>query len=305
MKRMDKQAALNKAVKRALLEDRAFEDVTSRSLIPPAQKARAKIIAKNEGVLAGVEAAREAFKLLDDGLRVKCLVADGQPLRKNQPVLEAAGSLRSILSAERTALNFLTHLSGIATLTRRFVRAAGPGGPRILDTRKTIPGLRDLEKAAVRAGGGFSHRRDLSQAVLIKENHLSLVQRPEDVRNLRAKIRGFQRRGLTVEMECQNRHHALWGLLCRADILLLDNFSPARLKSIVRWVDGFCGRKNMKRPLLEVSGNVSLETVPAIARAGVDRVSVGKITHSAPALDMSLDVEIWPVGPSSARRPGK
>jgi nicotinate-nucleotide pyrophosphorylase (carboxylating) len=240
-------------------------------------------------------AAAEAFRLRDKRCRVSLRVKEGTPLRKGQVLLTVTGPLASLLSAERTALNAVTHMSGIATLTHEFVRRCRPsprGGrlPIVLDTRKTLPGLRDMQKWAVRCGGGTNHRRDLASAVLIKENHLSLVRDEAGLKRLFQRIRSLQGRGLIVEMECQNRKHILWGLFSRADILLLDNFPVNILPRVVRWIAKVCSDQKLKRPLLEVSGGVSLETIGAIARSGVDRISVGRLTHSAPILDMSLDV---------------
>jgi nicotinate-nucleotide pyrophosphorylase (carboxylating) len=279
-------------IRAALKEDHAWDDVTSRAFVPAHLQARACIIAKHAGVAAGVQAAAETFRLRDPRCRVRILKPDGRSVRKGDRILEVRGPLRSLLSAERTALNFLTHLSGVATLTRSFVAAAGRNGPRILDTRKTLPGLRALQKAAVRCGGGASHRAHLADAVLIKENHLSWVRDEPSLAILFRHIQRLRRRGFQVEMECQDKKQVLWGLLSGADILLLDNFAPARLPGLVRWIRSFCRRKKFRRPLLEVSGGVTLDTIRSLARSGVDRVSIGRLTHSAPALDMSLDVDL-------------
>ncbi|MGQ0645188.1 MAG: carboxylating nicotinate-nucleotide diphosphorylase [Elusimicrobiota bacterium] len=275
----------------ALREDRALQDVTSRAFLPPGARARARVKARSAGVVCGGEAAALAFRLLDPRCRARLLAPDGRAVRAGQAVLEVRGPLASILSAERTALNILTHLSGVATLTRRFARAAGPRA-KILDTRKTLPGLRAAQKWAVLCGGGRSHRADLASAVLIKENHLAAVRGEKDLARLFRKVRAFRRRRVPVEMECQNRRHILWGLLAGADILLLDNFSARDLRRAVRFIRRFCAERRLPRPLLEASGGISLANVKAVARAGVDRISIGALTHSAPALDMGLDVEI-------------
>jgi nicotinate-nucleotide pyrophosphorylase (carboxylating) len=286
----------------ALREDRAWNDATVRAFVPPRLRARAVVRAKRPGVVAGAAAAAEAFRLRDRRCRARVLRRDGRRVRPGQTVLEVRGPLGAILSAERTALNLLTHLSGVATLTRSFVdRARGavrrtgaaPRGGRlqVLDTRKTLPGLRRLQRWAVACGGGVNHRNDLSAAVLIKENHLDAL--PKGEAGLAAffrRMKALKRRGAAVEMECRNRREAALGAMAGADILLLDNVPPRALKRTADWVKGFCRARGLRAPLLEVSGGVTLETIGAVARAGVDRVSVGRLTHSAPALDMSLDV---------------
>lgn len=275
----------------ALREDRAGNDVTSRLFIPASARARAVLVAREEGVAAGVAAAAEAFRLRDPRHRVRPLVREGAALRPGQVVLEVEGTLRTLLSAERTALNVLGHLSGIATLTRRFVRAAGVGGPRILDTRKTLPGLRRMEKWAVLCGGGANHRMDLADALLIKENHLDGLKEERARARFVARVKAARRRGWVVEMECRDRAEIELALRAGADILLLDNFPLRRLPGVVSWIRGRTGRR---RPLLEVSGGVTLKALPAIARAGVDRVSIGRLTHSAPSFDFGMDVTLLP-----------
>lgn len=273
----------------ALREDKAWADVTAGTFVPRGTTARARIVAKRPGVAAGTGAAAAAFRLRDPRCRTRVLTKDGRTVRPGQAVLEVRGPLGAILSAERTALNFLTHLSGVATLTREFVRRAK--GVKVLDTRKTLPGLRRLQRWAVVCGGGVNHRNDLSAAVLIKENHLAVLTGEAAFAAFFRRVKGLKRRGFTVEMECRDRREAALGLAAGADILLLDNIPPARLKPTVAWLRGFCRARGMRTPLLEVSGGVTPETVGRIARAGVDRISVGRLTHSAPALDMSLDIE--------------
>ncbi|MBP9128041.1 MAG: carboxylating nicotinate-nucleotide diphosphorylase [Elusimicrobia bacterium] len=286
---MDKTLLL-KLARRGLAEDRARRDITSRSFVPARARGRAVIVANHSGVLAGGPMAQAVFEAM--GLSARVLVKDGARVRPGQKLLAVQGPLRTILSAERTALNFLTHLSGIATLTRRCVDAAGPGGPAILETRKTIPGLRDLQKYAVRMGGGKNHRRDLSEAVLIKENHLAFFSTPGGRSDLVRRVKRVQRSGRWVEMECRNRSEILWALEAGAEILLLDNVPVPRLKGLVHWIRRECGKKGRMAPSLEVSGGVTPELVPRLARAGIDRISIGRLTHSAPALDMSLDVTV-------------
>lgn len=278
-------------VKTALAEDRAREDVTSRLFLPPGLRAEAVVVCRPGGVVAGAGAAAAAFRLLDPRCRTSVLAPDGRAVKKGGVVLKVSGPLASLLSAERTALNILCHLSGIATLTREFVRRAG-GKARVLDTRKTLPGLRDAQKWAVLCGGGVNHRRDLAAAVLIKENHLESVKSDEDARRFVGRVAAARAKGLTVEMEARDKKEILLALQAGADILLLDNFPVPALPRVVRWIKALCADQGLRRPLLEVSGGVSLDTVGAIARAGVDRVSIGRLTHSAPSLDMGLDVRV-------------
>ena len=276
-------------VRAALKEDRAWSDVTSRLFLPKGIRGEAVVVAKASGVAAGARAAAEAFRIRDRRCRVSIVRDDGRAVRRGDIILKVRGPLASILSAERVALNFLTHLSGIATLTREFVRGAG-GRAKILHTRKTLPGLRDLENAAVLAGGGNAHRRDLSGAVLVKENHLDTWKGRFDPVDFARRIRAARRGGLTTIVEARNKREIIGALEAGAGVLLLDNFSTSRLAGIVRWIGSICRKRGWRRPLLEVSGGVTLRTVGRIARAGVDRISVGAITHSAPALDMSLDI---------------
>ncbi|MBL0059717.1 MAG: carboxylating nicotinate-nucleotide diphosphorylase [Elusimicrobia bacterium] len=286
--------------RRALAEDRARRDVTSKGFVPPDARGRARVVVKEAGVLAGGPVALAVFREMHPTVRARSLAPDGSEVSVGQAVLEASGPLRALLSAERSALNFLTHLSGVATLTRRFVQAAGPQGPAILETRKTLPGLRDLEKYAVRMGGGQNHRRDLSDMVLIKENHLEFFKGPSGRADLVRRVRrargsggaGKNRSRRLVEMECRNRDEVRWALEAGADLLLLDNIPLRDLPAFVRWVRAEAARHPGAPPLLEVSGGVTLAAIPRLARTGVDRVSVGRLTHSAPALDMSLDVEV-------------
>lgn len=277
-------------IRRALKEDRAREDVTSRFFLPSSARGEALVVSRGKGVVAGAHAAAAAFRLLDSRTRIRILIPDGESVRAGGTILRAAGRLASLLSAERTALNILSHLSGIATLTRAFVDRAGKAA--ILDTRKTLPGLRDAEKWAVTCGGGVNHRRDLSDAVLIKENHLDAWGKAFDAARFLAGVGRARAGGLTVMMEARDRREILLALGAGVDVLLLDNFSAPVLVKAVRWIHDLCRRQGLRRPLLEASGGVSLDTVAALARSGVDRISVGRITHSAPSLDVGLDVTV-------------
>jgi len=270
--------AVREIVARALAEDLGLlGDLTSIAVIDAGASATARFVARSEGVLAGTAAATETFAQLDADVCVTWALGDGAEILADQVLGEVSGSLRSILGGERTALNLLQHCSGIATLTRRYVRAAR-GKARIRDTRKTRPGLRALEKAAVRAGGGFNHRESLSDAVLIKDNHLAHLDLRQAVDRARARWPGR-----VVEVECDTIEQVAAAVAARADLILLDNMSPELARESARIVEGVVP--------LEVSGRVSVETAGAYAETGVDYISVGAITHSAPALDIALDLD--------------
>jgi nicotinate-nucleotide pyrophosphorylase (carboxylating) len=293
-------------LQQALREDLGRGDVTTRSLVPKGARGVAQIIAKEEGIFCGGPVAQELFKLRDRALRVKCYVREGAWARKGQRVVTISGRLQPILEAERVVLNVLGRLSGIATLTRQFVDKIRDTGAKIYDTRKTTPLLRVLEKYAVRSGGGENHRFGLWDEVLVKENHWDVVfsgaSLREDKRLLRA-LRALamtkKRYGIPVEVEVRTLKelaHLLEGTFT-PDRVLLDNFSTHELKRAVLFVRGFYQllrtRYGIKRrpPELEASGGVNLANVHQIAQTGVDRISVGRLTHSAASLDFSLTLE--------------
>ncbi len=265
-------------VARALAEDVGSGDLTTEATVPANARARAVISQKAPGVIFGLAVAAEAFRSLDPGILVGPLCTEGT-WREEGPVLEVEGLAHAILTAERTALNFLGRLSGVATLTARYVRAVEGMGARILDTRKTTPGLRVLEKAAVAAGGGTNHRAGLFDAILIKENHAAIAG------GVGAAVRAARDRSpdVPLEVECRTPAEVDEALAAGAGHLLLDNMAPAELRDAVRRVAG--------RATLEASGGVNLQTIREIAAGGVDFVSVGALTHSAPALDLSLILE--------------
>jgi nicotinate-nucleotide pyrophosphorylase (carboxylating) len=269
---------LEPLVRRALAEDVGSGDLTTRTTVPAGARARARITQKQPGVLYGLDAARLAFALLDPDARFLALADEGV-WRSGGPVLDIEGEAAALLSAERTALNLLQRLSGVATMTARYVEAVRGTGARVLDTRKTTPGLRMLEKAAVAAGGGTNHRFGLFDAILIKENHAAMAG------GVGAAVRAAREMApeLDVEVECRSPEEVDEALEAGAPRVLLDNMEPAALRAIVARVDG--------RMSLEASGGVTLETVREIAGTGVDFVSVGALTHSAPALDLSLLLE--------------
>jgi len=277
-------AAVREAVARALVEDLTpIGDLTSL-LLPPDLEATARFVPRVDGVLAGRLCADEAFRQIDPDLAITWSADDGDRVRAGHEVGRVTGRLAPVLTAERTALNFLGHLSGVATLTARFVAAlADAGGDlRVWDTRKTTPGLRALEKAAVRAGGGANHRGNLSDWVLLKDNHLELFGIAEAVGRARHRWPGR-----TVHVECADAAMVREAVAAGADALLLDNMAPAEVKAVVDEVRA----EHPHRPLLEISGGIDLDRIGAYALTGVDLVSIGALTHSAPVLDIGLDVD--------------
>ncbi len=266
-------------IRRALREDLGTGDLTSRAVLPASLRIRAHVIAKAAGVVAGATVAQRVFQTVDRRIRCTIRRGDAQRVRRGEVILTLSGHARAILAAERTALNFLGHLSGIATLTRAFVDRVAPSRVAILDTRKTLPGLRALEKYAVRVGGGQSHRFDLAAAVLIKTNHL----RASGIAIHTAVARAKQfARGKQVEIEVTNLREFRAAMKAQPTVILLDNWSVPAIRRAVR--------VRHASSLLEVSGGVTPENVRAIAKTGVDRISIGRLTHSAPALDLSLRV---------------
>jgi nicotinate-nucleotide pyrophosphorylase (carboxylating) len=271
-------------VRAALAEDAGPGDFTSLWTVPAEREVEARLIAKATGTLAGLEVARATFLAVDPDLRLAIHLADGAGVEPGDEVLRVAGRARSILTAERVSLNFLQRLSGVATVTSRYVEAVAGTGARIIDTRKTTPGLRALEKAAVRAGGGENHRFGLHDMVLIKENHIAAAG------GITAAVQAVARqndRGLRVEVETTNLDEVREATALRVDRILFDNMPLALLRDAVAVV------KASGAPIeTEASGGVTLDTVRDIARTGVDFISVGALTHSAPALDLSLLIEL-------------
>jgi nicotinate-nucleotide pyrophosphorylase (carboxylating) len=274
--------AVRELVARALAEDVGPGDITAAAVVPEGAVASARIVQKEAGVAYGLEAAAEAFRQAGAG-ELERLAPEGE-WRDDVPadVALVSGSARALLAAERTALNFLCHLSGIATFTSRFVRTVEGTGAAILDTRKTTPGLRALEKAAVAAGGARNHRMGLYDAYLIKENHIALAG------NLAAAVRLAREADpeREIEVECRDASEVAAALEAGADRLLLDNMDPAELRAAVAEREAHGGRGD--RPTLEASGGIALDNVAEVAATGVDFVSVGALTHSAPALDLSM-----------------
>jgi nicotinate-nucleotide pyrophosphorylase (carboxylating) len=268
----------------ALEEDRGSGDWTTRWTVPARTRGQATIVAKAEGVIAGTALASAVFLRLEPRMDIDVIAGDGDAVRPGEPVMRVRGPARSILTGERVALNFLQRLSGVATLTRRFVAAVEGSGVTILDTRKTTPGWRALEKTAVRAGGGDNHRAGLWDMVLIKDNHKAIAGGlAEAVR----RVREQNARGLTVTVEIHSHDELHTALAAGVDRLLLDNFSTAELRDMVT-----LARQADRVPAIEASGNMTLERVREVAETGVDFISVGALTHSAAAFDLSLRLEV-------------
>lgn len=275
-------AATTEALVRAALdEDAAFHDVSTLATVRSDRHVRALLVARRDGVIAGTALAAAAFHVLDPHVAVRVDAPDGTAVRAGDVVLHLNGHARALLSAERVALNYLQRLSGVATLTARFVQAVAGTGARILDTRKTTPGWRRLEKYAVACGGGENHRLDLRSAVLIKDNHLAAIG--GDVAVAVERARAIAAPGTFVQVECDTLAQVDAALAAQADCVLLDNMTLDQLRDAVARCRG--------RAITEASGGVTLDTVRAIAACGVDRISVGALTHSAPALDLALDFD--------------
>lgn len=274
---------IRKAVQLALDEDLAHGDVTTSALFQQAIPAQATIVARQGMTVAGVAVAREVFLTVDQTVRVTKSIADGTVVKADNPVLVVQGDARSLLMAERVAVNFLQRLSGVATLTARFCAAVRGYRTKILDTRKTTPGLRALEKWAVHLGGGKNHRFSLGDGILIKDNHLAVLRSNGiDVAGACRLARAEAPHSLRIEVEAKTLQEVNEALAGEADIILLDNMSPALVRKAVALIK--------KRALVEVSGGMTLQTVVDMARAGADFISVGALTHSAPAADLSMDI---------------
>jgi nicotinate-nucleotide pyrophosphorylase (carboxylating) len=273
--------ALNSWVQSALNEDGAYNDLTTIATVLSERRARATLVARDSGVVCGVPLALEAFRILDPKVAIRVDVEDGTWVERGTPVLFLSGHARGLLSAERVALNFMQRLSGIATLTARYVDAVKGTKAKILDTRKTLPGWRPLEKYAVMAGGGKNHRSDLSTGILIKDNHLAAVDGNIDLAVRRS--REISPPGMKVEVECETKQQVVDALEAGADIIMLDNMPPDLMADCVRLING--------RAITEASGGVNLSNVRAIAETGVDWISIGALTHSAPAMNLALDFD--------------
>ena len=266
-----------------LIEDLGAGDVTTRTIIPEDQWGRAEIVARQTLRVAGMNIAFRVFQLLSSSVHGTFLAHDGEDVNKDDILLEVKGPLDALLIGERVALNFLQHLCGVATITRKFVDTVEGTGIRILDTRKTLPGLRNLEKYAVRVGGGVNHRSTLSEGVLIKENHILAAG---GISNAVQQVRKNLPQLLQIEVEASNLEEVAEALKAGADVILLDNMSLEMIGEAVKNVGGAVP--------LEVSGNVNLDNVRSIAETGVGAISIGRLTHSAPCVDLSMLVrDTW------------
>ncbi len=277
-------ADIRRAIRLALQEDLPRDDVTTATLFPSPPPAVGRIIAQQSLVVAGLAAAVRTFQTVDASLVLSLHRRDGERAQDGDCLLRIEGDGRSILKAERIALNFLQHLSGVATLTRRFCDAVRGYPVTILDTRKTIPGLRALQKWAVLLGGGRNHRQSLSDGILVKDNHLALLTHTTmPIRSACQKAKTNAPRGINIVVEVESLAEVPQAVAGRANIILLDNMNPATVRQAIRLIKG--------RALVEVSGGVTLKNVRAMAAAGPDRISIGALTHSAPAAALSLVLE--------------
>ena len=274
------QNRIKELVTVALREDIGEGDITTKACFPKKRNAKARIIAKQRGIIAGLRIAKIVFKTVDNKINFKSLVKDGIEVKKGDVLAEISGNITSILAGERTALNFLGRLSGIATLTKKYVEKVKPYKARIFDTRKTTPGLRDIEKYAVSVGGGQNHRTGLYDMVLIKDNHLKIGNK--NIKELVQSVRGRIPKDVKIEIEAENLLQVKEALQSEVDIIMLDNMDIQTIKKAISLV------KNLSE--IEISGNVSLDSVEELAKCGVDRISVGKLTHSAEAMDISLKI---------------
>ena len=271
------------AVAAALTEDRAAFDVTTRSTVPPEQRGQGQFVFREAGVICGLDVARETFAQLSTDLHLKAAYPDGQFVEAETTVATISGPLAAMLSAERVALNFMQRMSGVATLTRQYVTEAARGGDaRVVDTRKTTPGLRALERYAVRCGGAHNHRDNLQDGVLIKDNHIAVAAaRGVGITTVIHDAREAAPHTLRIEVEVDTTEQAAEAISAGADVVLLDNMDPETMRSVV---------EGAPAATFEASGGVTLDAIRAIAATGVQLISVGALTHSAPSLDISLDV---------------
>jgi nicotinate-nucleotide pyrophosphorylase (carboxylating) len=274
-------------VRAALEEDGAFRDMTTAATVPPGQRGLGRFLVKGSGVVAGLPLSAAAFRTLDAEVRFSSLVEDGAWVEPGRVISEVEGRLAPMLAAERVALNFLQRLSGVATATRALVDAVAGLPVRVVDTRKTTPGLRLLERYAVRAGGGHNHRFNLADGVLIKDNHIAAARsRGGTLGDVIAMARASVPHTMRIEVEVTSYAEAQEALAAGAEVILLDNMTPAEMARVVRMIGG--------RAQTEASGGITIENIRAVAEAGVDIISSGAVTHSAKALDISLELESLP-----------
>jgi nicotinate-nucleotide pyrophosphorylase (carboxylating) len=274
---------IRQIVQTALEEDLGFGDLTSSALLSPDMIAKAQIMAKQAMVVAGMTVAEEVFHQIDDTLTVKFHQRDGDWVGANTRILTITGNAQSLLQAERVALNFIQRLSGISTITHQFCHAVHNHSVKIADTRKTTPGLRALEKWAVRLGGGVNHRFSLHDGILIKDNHLMVLSAHKMSLSQACRIaRQKAPHGLRISVEVESMEQVRQALQGKADVILLDNMSPSKIQEAVEAIKG--------KALVEVSGGVTMNNIRDIAKTGADIISIGALTHSAPAMDLSMDI---------------
>ncbi|MFH1202083.1 MAG: carboxylating nicotinate-nucleotide diphosphorylase [Candidatus Omnitrophota bacterium] len=282
---------INPLVKLGICEDIGRRDLTTEVLVPKANKLSAQLFAKEDLILCGLKISRLFFKALDKNIIFRPLVKDGSFVKKGKVIAVICGSARCILTAERSALNILTHLSGIATLTNKYVKKIKPYKAKIMDTRKTLPGLRLLEKYAVSCGGGKNHRFGLYDQILIKENHLHVIG---GYKNLRKITKGNLKRIFKknkVELEVRNLKEFIQALELNPDIIMLDNMKAADIRKAINLRDVPRGKSRYPWPQLEASGRINLKNIKKIAATGIEMISIGALTHSAPAVDISLEIK--------------
>lgn len=273
---------LQQVVRAALGEDIGERDITTEAIIPKHKLVKAILVAKEKGVVCGINIAGLVFKLRDKSVKFRPLVKDGEKIRKGKVLAEVLGGAQSILSAERVALNFLSLLSGVATKTRMFVHKVKPHKVKIMDTRKTLPGLRELEKYAVRIGGAYNHRMRLDEMLLIKDNHLKVAK-------------GCQRlpevaRGYKIEIEVKNLKEFREALKLKPDVIMLDNMNIDAMKKAVKIRNSSQPLNPHPSPKIEASGGTTLKNIKRVASCGIDMISVGALTHSVDSLDISLEI---------------
>jgi len=270
-------------IQNALQEDLGHGDITTRALIPTDLQGVASIMSKSHGIVSGVEAALEVFRSLDTHITTRTLIPDGTAIAPNDIVAQIEGTIATILNGERVALNIVQRLSGISTETRKYVDAISGTRARIIDTRKTIPGLRELEKYAVRMGGGHNHRFNLADGILIKDNHIApLKSQNMSLSDIIKQAKDRSPHTVKIEIEVETYEEAMEALEAKSDIILLDNMNVEEMRKVVLSVDNLC--------LLEASGGINFETVRAVAETGVDLISVGALTHSVKSLDISMEM---------------
>lgn len=277
-------AKIKEIIRQALDEDIRTGDVTTQAVIPDTVLGKGKFLIKANGVIAGLNVAKNVFEMIDDKIGFKILIPDGEKVKAGDIAAEVEGKASSILTAERTALNFLQRMSGIATLTNSFAEKISHTKVKILDTRKTVPGLRLLDKEAVRLGGGKNHRIGLFDMFLIKDNHIEIAGSITNAVNACREFQQKKKSNLKIEVETKNLEEVKEALTCDVDIIMLDNFNTDLMKEAVAVIKRKC--------LVEASGNINIENVKEVAETGVDFISVGALTHSIKALDISLEVQL-------------